>query len=983
MNKLTLPTLIALNLMLSLRTTAAIAADEPWECIAQGNSKAWQCTESSTINAAPPSVIPPTNAVIPLEVIEEPMALPSVSTPSAPPVAPTPSAALQTQEHKLTPFTVSTKPAIEASKLTVVQPIAAPIPPPVVEKSPATQEVDEVSKTNYAQINLAALSSEDLAQLIEWIPDESRRCEGYYADSLPYEGEATALQPQQAPLVLSADTSELAQHETIILKGNVVVTQPHQQLNSDITYIYRDPVTGDPLLVDLFGHVEYREPGKLILGDHGSVNLHNKSGSLSHAIYRFTSFELPDNDIAPPPPNTTVTMHELTSWGTAEAINRDANGVLDVEQGTYSTCPPLAKVWWVKANKMRLNQTAGRGSAEGASLWVKDMPVFYAPYFNFPLDDRRQTGFLFPTYGTSTDSGVSVSFPFYWNIAPNYDATITPNYLSKRGVQWNGEFRYLTEESEGMFYGNILFQDEAFADFKADLLAETNPNRPEHSRLANTSDNRSFVSFQDSTRFDAHWSSYIFLNHVSDDYYFEDFNDEPAQITENQVQNVIDLYYQSQHWDFTGRVEAYQTLHPLNQALVENQYQKLPELILDGHYAGVGDLWDLQLNTSAVNFDIQKNPGEDIDQVIGTRVNVNPGISMPLYWLSGFINPKVQFMATQYDLENQPLNLDGTRKDDHISRTLPIASVNAGLFFDRDTTWFGKDYQQTLEPQVFYLYVPYHNQDDIPVFDTDVPPFTFEQLFRTNRFDGIDRVGDANQISFALTTRFLEDKSGIERIRASIGQIIYFEDRRVQIDEINTDLVTRDNTVPPDTPTSPIVGQLVYSIDRNWRAIANAAWDPNVNVANNGNLMFQYRPDDKHVLNFAYNYLRGGDTLAFTPSTSSANDLNQTDISGFWPITTNVSGVARWNYNISHGFTQNAFAGFQYDSCCWAVRLVAGRVFKYQEENIETLSTHPVNDTQFYLEIALKGLGNIGTSSAESLLTKGITGYVEQFGVAG
>lgn len=862
---------------------------------------------------------------------------------------------------------------------------------------------------NIVKMDYMSLPRTDINDILGWLsnPSTLNHCEGYYLDEA-FEYPRTRINASgDNPLYINAINTEFSQVGTSTLLGNVVISEPARQVRSDVTYLNRDPDTNAITSADLYGHVYLREPGKLVIGDKAHINLVDKSGSLYNSLYRMTLIPMKKqqngstlNLDAP------IEIEGLTAWGTAKKVMREPSGIVRIYKGTYTTCPPTDHAWMVKANTLRLDKTAGRGTATGSRLYIHDTPIMYLPYFNFPLDDRRETGFLFPSFGGSTETGFSFALPFYWNIAPNYDATITPNYMQIRGLQMNGEFRYLTPSSDGNIHGSILPNDSEFEHFKKEELERFPPHTPGLENLENASNTRSFVSMLDNRRYGTHWASHLYLNHASDYYYFTDFDSDPAQVTNNQIVNEGYIAYTSEHWNFMGRAIGYQTLHPTDQIPVDNQYRKLPGLILNGHYPEGPSDTDIQLQNSFDNFDRTPNPRDifnivENNRVTGTRLNVNPIITFPLYWLAGYINPQIQLEATQYNLNHQ-LPTDRA----NVTRVLPIVDVDAGLFFEKNIRVANTDYQQTLEPRLYYLYVPYVNQSDIPIFDTGLQPFTFGQLFRTNRFSGIDRIADANQISLALTTRFLTADTGEEKVRASVGEIVYFRHRMVNVtrdlptlDSVSRlDLVSRTISLPIDTPTSPLVGEVTYHINKEWLINTSAAWDPNFNRTNNANFAFQYKLDDQRVVNLGYNYLRGGDAfmvkpikhgdaLALKQPNTAQNDLNQTNLSFIWPINNRWSGLGRWNYNLSHGYTQNLFGGIQYDSCCWAVRLIAGHEFNYLSLNDNTATlisknthTKPIFDNKVYLEFALKGLGNLANRRPRNMLGEGIIGYKDNFG---
>ena len=824
----------------------------------------------------------------------------------------------------------------------------------------------EVTSAVYSQPYLKRRTTAEISLRLDWVSDYSinNLCHGYYLEPTLFYEDHLDLPEDQRPIRISFEESEFSPEDISVFSGNVVITQPNRQLISDITHLHHDDAANKFTEADLFGNIEWREPGKHLVGDRGHVKFDDNSGYLTDVLYRLTYKQVTDVEYL----GLTAEAQErqldsLSAWGMAKQLSRNSDGVIEVLNGTYSSCPPTDKTWRLKAHKFSLDNRVGKGKARDVTLYVYNVPVFYTPYLQFPLDKRRKTGFLFPSFGVTQTGGSEIAVPFYWNILPNMDMTITPNYMSERGLQLNGELRYLTEKGQGNFHGAVLPNDEEFAEFKKRNLEKFPQDTPSRSRLKTADDTRSFLSYKDSYQYNANWNSYLYLNHVSDDYYFMDFNDDPAQITENQIINEARLNYLGKHWAFASNLLVYQTLHPINQAPVNNQYQKLPEFVLNGYYPDTFEYADIQLNNSAVYFNKIKNPGFDNDPVTGSRVEVNPILAFPMHWISGYLNPQMQLSVTQYHLNNQ---LPGDSAS--INRITPIFNIDTGLSFERDTSWLGSRYHQTLEPRLFYLYVPLRNQNEIPLFDTSLQPFTYSQLFRTNRFTGLDRIGDANQLTVALTSRYLTADTGEEKIRASIGEIFYFKDRQVNIKPTrDPDIVTRVITLPDDTRVSPIVGEFDYHLLPSLKLYSLAAWDPNTNVTNNVSVALQYKHDKQHLINFGVNYMRGGDPEKYADPMSSRNDLYQPDASFVWSINKRVTSFGYWNYNVSHGYTQRAFAGLQYDSCCWAFRVTGGREFLYQKISFGGSAT-PAFDTRVFFELVFKGLGKLSHERPDQLL---------------
>ena len=827
------------------------------------------------------------------------------------------------------------------------------------------------SKKDYIQQQTA----DEIALRLGWVNNRkiNNLCHGYYLEPNLYYDDHTDLLGDKRPIRISFEESEYSPAGVSVFSGKVIITQPNRQLIADITHMNHDEVSNKFSEAELHGNIEWREPGKHLTGEHGYIDFKNDSGYLTNVLYRLTYKQITDEEylglITDKPQ---LAIDDLSAWGSAKQIARYNDGVIEVTQGTYTACPPTDKTWKLKASHFTLDNRVGKGKAKNATLYLRNLPIFYAPYLQFPLDKRRKTGFLFPIFGITSTGGYEYAMPFYWNIATNYDLTLTPNYMTERGLQLNGQMRYLTNKSNGNLHGAILPDDREFAEFRQRNLDKFPPGTESRSRLKSASNTRTFVSFQEDHQYNEHWNSYLYLNHVSDDYYFMDFKDDPAQITENQLINEARISYLGKNWAFATNLLAYQTLHPVNQAPVNNQYQKLPEVILNGHFPEAFNAMDIQVNNSAVYFNKNKNPGARVDPVTGGRLEVNPILSFPMYWASGYFNPQFQLSLTHYHLKNQ---VAGQSSD--ITRITPITNVDSGLIFERDTDWLGIQYKQTFEPRLFYLYVPSRNQSEIPLFDTSLQPFTYSQLFRTNRFTGLDRIGDANQVTLALSTRYLLAETGEEKLKFSVGEIFYFKDRQVRIKtNVDPDIVTRVMTLPDDTNVSPIVGELDFQLLPHLKFYSLTAWDPNTNMTNNASLAAQYKTDRRHLINFGINYTRGGDPEKYSKPLSNRNDLYQPDFSFVWPINQRITTLGHWNYNVSHGYTQTVFGGVQYDSCCWAFRIIGGREFLYQKLSLGS-SPQPVFDTRIFFELVFKGLGKLSYENSEHLLSQRIAGFQE------
>jgi LPS-assembly protein len=796
------------------------------------------------------------------------------------------------------------------------------------------------------QTEFNKLPAADIANFLGWVNAPHKNlCGGYYQQppiivNYPTPGEIK----KTRTTITSNHQIFYAQKGISILTGNVVVTQPGIQITADKVVLYRDPKTGKVSDADLTDHVHLREYGKLVVGNHGHIYFKTNDIVIDNGIYYLSS---------------NSTTDQLHFWGRLKHALRDKNGVLIIHNGTYSACQPANSMWHFRSSKVRLDKKGGSGSATNTLLFIKNIPVFYTPYLWFPITPERKTGFLFPTFGHSKDSGYKLYLPFYLNLAPNYDATITPKIYSKRGILMDGIFRYLTGTSNGQLQLDYIYDDHEFVNFKNSSAKKYPPSNKYLQRLEDNGNNRAAFAFKNQSQFNEHWSNFTELNYVTDDYFMRDFGDLPSAINSDQLPNRFDLNFNDEHWRFLGRAQGFQTLHQLEDHPLY-QYSRLPQLDLIGTYPDQKYGLAYQLDNEFVYFDNHKFQfaTENIPQnriPMGSRINIQPAISLPLNWGGAYIDPKLQAQGTFYSLTNQKPNLDTS-----ISRILPIFDIDSGLIFERDLNLFSTQYTQTLEPRLFYLYAPRKNQDDIPFFDTNLSTFNFDNLFRTNRFSSVDRLGDANQFSLALTSRFLNGQSGQEKLRASIGEILAVQKHTIcdQNNNCAADPLTEHKT-------SPLYGELKYNLTPYWSATGDMAWNINQRQINSTDLTVQYKPNNDQLFNISYNYLANGDTFK-----NKTINLNRIDVSTSWLVWQHWRVFGDWNYYLSYHNTQNYLYGLQYDSCCWAIRFVAARLHRGTDDF----------DNQFYVQFLLKGIGNIGMGgSAEGLLSQRISGYKNNF----
>ncbi|AZE51553.1 Outer membrane protein Imp [Pseudomonas chlororaphis] len=828
--------------------------------------------------------------------------------------------------------------------------------------------------------------SEDYSHL-DWVPREKLTaaqlaetgpyCAGAYIEPIR-PGMNDKTNKSDAPTFIGAKASRYQQEQQIAtLAGDVVMRQGSMQVEADEANLYQAENRGE-----LSGNVRLRDNGALLVGDHADVQLDTGEAKVDNAEY---------------------VMHKSHIRGNALYAKRAENAIIRLKDGTYTTCEPSSNAWQLKGNNITLNPATGFGTATNVTLRVKDIPVLYTPYIYFPIDDRRQSGFLPPAISNGSDTGFMLVTPYYFNLAPNYDATLYPRYMSKRGLLMEGEFRYLTKSSEGQF-GAAYLNDE-------------NDDRKQQTDYDKT---RYMYNWQHKGGLDSRVMTEVDYTKISDPYYFQDLQTDQIGVeSRDYVNQQGAVSYRGDTYTARLNAQAYQL------ATVSNvtPYNRLPQITLDGFLPQHPGGLDFTYNTEIVRFDRDLRTGDyknedgttapfldtytrGLTRANGNRLNLAPAVSLPLNWTYGFFKPTLKYQYTQYDLD-----LDSTGKDQIVadkadaankgtnyvggdfsssqSRGVPIASIDSGLYFDRNTQWFGKNYRQTLEPRLYYLYVPEKNQEDIPVFDTSESTFNYASLFRDNRFSGSDRVGDENKLSLGVTNRWIEE-NGFERQRISVGQAFYFKDREVQLPGI--DAKTRDDA---HSNVSPYALEYEYRWNRDWRTTADYNWDPDSHSPRSGSAMFHYQPEDNpnKVINAGYRYRNdqviynqntgkwqfGGDygTAGTANYVKDYYKIKQHDFSVIWPIVPQWNLISRWQYDYNRNRTLDAFGGFEYDNCCWKLRLINRYWVKYDETS-QDAPQNEKGDHGIFLQIVLKGLGGLTGAKVESFLDKGIQGYRER-----
>lgn len=741
------------------------------------------------------------------------------------------------------------------------------------------------------------------------------------------------------------------------LSGRVLFQEPNRRLFADKVTLLRNE-EGEAIKALALGSVLVETPQYRLWGDNAQILFANNDTTIWNAEYRW---------------------YERHGRGTASQANTADGQPLVMQNATYTTCAPNDNLWELKAKKVVLDQETGRGSGWHTRLYMKDTPLLYLPYLNFPIDNRRQSGFLSPEFNTSTINGFSVRTPYYFNLAPNYDATLYPYYMEDRGLQMGGEYRFLLSEFSGRAYAEYLYDDRSFADFRDRKLASStnpDPNDPRRANLEDDSDNRWLTNFVGKGKYGHHWSTYFEYLKVSDDEYLIDFGSNTFSDDERQLRSRAEAMYVNDSISGSIYVQDYQTLQPFDGNLVNEPYTILPSAqVFYSPHLGSSPL-AFNASAQATVFRHSFDALADETPTYGNRYHVAPTLSVPLRKSYGFIIPSVTLMETLYDLSLSPTDesLDYPNTD---NRTIPIANLDLGLFFDKDTSFFGRSYVQTFEPRLFYLYVPDVNQNGIPTFDTAYYEFTTSQLFRINRFSSIDRIGDANQLSLALTTRYYDKVLGDQRFNATLGQIYYFSNRNVMLcnTELDPDCAMAENP-SAQAKTSPLTGDLLYRFDQRWFFTGDARFDTYNSENDLFSGRFHYQQQARDIVHFGLRYEQSGNMLSDEFIGEDSDDLLQTDLGLTWGLGQQITLLGRWYYDIRNSFTVDAFGGLEYENCCYAVRLGARR---YLMINTGEASAREF-DTEFFFQWIFKGLGGVGRSPVDYFTTY-LPGYRDRFEV--
>lgn len=765
----------------------------------------------------------------------------------------------------------------------------------------------------------------DSAAEIDWrITSKPGQCQGEYIDG-SINTDIPERTDSEAPITASGNSALHVEGHSTTLTGDVSVHQGYQMLSGD--FFTLDDQT-ERYTVE--GNVRVRQKGLLIQGARVEGNFETGTATIDSA-----SFLLHDNRLR----------------GTATSLKKNEQETLTITEGDFTTCEPTSNTWAIRGKEIELIKAQGYGIARHATLRVKGVPVAYSPYFRFPIDDSRQSGFLWPSIGRDSDGGTEVAIPYYFNLRPNLDATYILRSIWKRGVMHEGELRYLNNYGENLLAGAFLPSDDEYNERERVISSSASGFDKQDRWLAH---------FSHKGRAGP-WSSSVNYTSVSDIDYLDDlggFTNTNSDFS-NALGNSKDpallragtVSYNTTSWRSTLELRSFQEI----SSIKSNQYEILPRLTISGSKS-FG-----QINSSALlQATVFDNPSDKKSE--GSRIVADIRSSAPFHNSWGYITPGLRYIHRNYRLDNES---PGARDDATINTAL--ASLDMGLTFERHTSIWNKGFYQTLEPRLYYLYAQEKFQDDLPVFDSLIITPGYDNLFRQNRYVGYDRVGDANQVALGITTRYLDETTGAQQLAISIGQIFYMEDRTVN-----------DTDFPGNNPlddTSPIFINLTTQA-KAWNLRASYEHDTEHNRSNRGSIALRYISDNHAIFNFTY-------SMVDKPQQRTQRNREETDLSFRWPLgkSNAWSLVGRWNYGWDEGQTIESLFGVEYNDCCWRTRVV----FRRNLERPRTVRvSQPGSATQFfqdrradsgiYFEFQLKGLASLG-GRLDNWLNNSIPGY--------
>ena len=734
----------------------------------------------------------------------------------------------------------------------------------------------------------------------------------------------------ELPVTINADNAKGNYPDDAVFTGNVDIAQGNSRLQADEVQLHQKQAEGQPepvRTVDALGNVHYDDNQVILKGPKGWSNLNTKDTNIWEGDYQMVGRQ---------------------GRGKADLMKqRGENRYTILENGSFTSCLPGSDTWSVVGSEVIHDREEQVAEIWNARFKLGPVPVFYSPYLQLPVGDKRRSGFLIPNAKYSTNNYFEFYLPYYWNIAPNMDATITPHYMHRRGgIMWENEFRYLTQAGAGLMEFDYLNSDKVYED--------DNPK--------DSNSRRWLFYWQHSGVMDQVWRFNIDYTKVSDTSYFNDFDNKYGSSTDGYATQKFSVGYAVQNFDATVSTKQFQVFDAQNS----NSYSAQPQLDVNYYQNDVGP-FDTRIYGQAVHF---VNTNDNMPEA--TRVHLEPTINLPLSNNWGSINTEAKLLATHYQqtnldwYNNNPSNVN--KLDESANRVMPQFKVDGKMVFERDMQMLAPGYTQTLEPRAQYLYVPYRDQSHIYNYDSSLLQSDYSGLFRDRTYGGLDRIASANQVTTGVTSRVYDD-AAVERFNISVGQIYYFTESRTGDDNIKWE---------NDDKTGSLVwaGDTYWRISDRWGLRSGIQYDTRLDSIANSSSSIEYRRDENRMLQLNYRYASPEYIQATLPSYYSTadqykNGISQVGAVASFPIAERWSIVGAYYFDTNVNKEADSMLGLQYNSCCYAIR------FGYERKlnGWDDTQKHAVYDNTIGFNIELRGLSSNYGLGTNQMLRSNILPY--------
>jgi LPS-assembly protein len=813
-----------------------------------------------------------------------------------------------------------------------------------------------------------------IASLLGWQNTPGANlCSGHYQQPKRLDGTIAPSTLEQKTTITSRGPNFLKLSGVSILKNNIIVKQPGREVHAELAHIHRNKA-GEITRIKLTGKVHLYENGKHLVTDKLTIQLPSQKIRARTVIYHVASNQMRLNHST------------LQAWGRAKTVRQDQPGITYYENATYSTCRPDHPTWTIEAKKLKLDQNEGIGTVHTGILRFKGVPIFPMPYFQFPIDRRRRTGLLTPTYTYETGSGelargninnFILTIPYYINLAPNYDDLLKFNWWSKRGFVFDNQFRYLNSFMTSNFKVYWAPNDNLADAERTSGISKVNSYTFLRSTVRNNylrglndlHKNRWRVSWKNRFNISERWKGDLNVNAVSDDYYFRDYSDMYGG-QYNLLRSDLHFAYIGNHWQDSLLVESYQTLHRYDQLdyNVQSPFSRQPEITLNGFYGNwLHSPLDLSLTGQVDNFIYQDS--FNTTQPEAAREHIRAQLAYPIYVRGGSITPSVYG-----DFRGYQLTKNYTSYQRNKSYEIPIADLHTQWTWATPFQLVNRGVRNEFQIQAYYLYVPNVDQSSTPNFDSYTMPYNYEQLFSVNRYSGYDRLSNANQVSLGLHDAIIDATTGAELASFNVGIANAFDTPQV--------CLTPSCTLP-DTHLSPLVTELNVGLVNNWKLTGSAAWnletDKTLNHAiNNVTGGLQYSNGRQGIFSLTYTY--APEVLNTVPQTFwlSSGVSNNIAVRAELPLSDRFRLLGYYAYDFVYERSNLGFVGIEYNACCWRVKLVYRRLWDSATYNSAGNVAANKYQQRILFTFEFKGLGDagiVGDKGAMKDVLKNIPGY--------